>query len=637
MISTRQIKYLGTMRSAGRGKRSTMAHVPELNNIVTAMGARIRELEQALATARGHVLDMQRSIDTVLSTPMLTRTEPSFTTTQRGPGSFNVNACGDAVYFGPTAGSESLLSFEGASVNSRSRFPFTPITESFPFSSEKTPWDEDLALLQLSAHLPSEERAWRLCETYYRNGCWTGMPIMQSEIVELLTLVYDNIPSEEQYEPATLTQKMAGLFFVFCAWSLGRPQSSSVQPEADRYFDLACAGMSIKPLFENPNVVTVQALTLLACYYSHGGPRFTMDGAWSTISLASRVSQRLGLREPFASTVHIVLTVEQIAKNRLHIPSQVLESSSDRQARWRGTKEVTAPIMEKFLKATRPDYDDVLDMDQRIRKYIHSCPFQRFPSLVDEPPFAYIQRNLVPLLSKTMILYIHSRYFVEFVETIREKPTNPISSSYSASFLAAYLSASGIIEGNKRNFTIHPELFTRWWSSWKSLFHAAGSFSASPQLAIRRKMATPTLSLGLLPQSTFSKRAQHPHPPLDPEIQRDIDIFVCSTRIIGGKRELQRALGALTSRTENADTQAHAPVPAPATNQQEPTPQSLDSYLQQILDSPNFDYLPHTSESGLPHMSSDDTGFFVPYQPAYSADSGLAANLKGCADYPQNL
>jgi hypothetical protein len=63
--------------------------------------------------------------------------------------------------------------------------------------------------------------------------------------------------------------------------------------EADHYFDLACAAMSIRPIFDNPTVVTVQALTLLACYYGHGGPKFSLDGAWSTISFASSFSQRV--------------------------------------------------------------------------------------------------------------------------------------------------------------------------------------------------------------------------------------------------------------------------------------------------------------------------------------------------------
>ncbi|KAJ6454761.1 hypothetical protein C8R47DRAFT_1029826, partial [Mycena vitilis] len=644
----------GTMRSSGRGKRSTMAHVPELNTIITGMGERIRELEQALATARGHRWDMQKPIDTLLSTPMRIRTEPSCTITPRAKalGSFNVNDDGHAVYFGPTAGPESLLSFEGASASGPSRFPFTAITESFPFSSDRAPWDEDLALLQLSAHLPSEERAWRLCETYYRNGCWTGMPIMQSETVELLTLVYHNIASEDECQPATLTQKMAVLYLVFALGSLVDLDLPSYSPEADRYFDLACAAMSIKPLFENPSVVTVQALTLLACYYSHGGPRFTMDGAWSTISLASSVSQRVH-REKFGTKfppnflnrcralfweTYSIETYYGLAVGRptgtflsdISCPFPPDEADDEqpfvkifpgyRQARWRGTKEVTAPIMERFLKATRPDYDVVLDMDQRIRKYMHSSPFQRFPSLADEPPFAYIQRNLIPLLSKTMILYIHSRYFVE---AIREQPTNPISSSYSASFLAAYLSASGVIETNKRNFTTHPELFTRWWSSWKSLFHAA-IIMGIPATRYPKKNHYPHAVLGLITAvdlfekgaaSSFRaqsglatlqrllEKAVKSHSevkselnpvlpkPLDPEIQRDIDIFVGATRIIGGKGELQRVLGAVASGTEDADEQQLAPMSIPAITEQDPTPQSLDSYLQQFFASPPFEYV----------------------------------------------
>jgi hypothetical protein len=46
---------------------------------------------------------------------------------------------------------------------------------------------------------------------------------------------------------------------------------------------------------------------------------------------------------------------------------------------------------------------------------------------------------------------------------MRDSPLNPLASSYSGAFIAAYLSAAGIIEANKRNFTTHPLLFTRWY------------------------------------------------------------------------------------------------------------------------------------------------------------------------------
>jgi hypothetical protein len=56
--------------------------------------------------------------------------------------------------------------------------------------------------------------------------------------------------------------------------------------------------------------------------------------------------------------------------------------------------------MEDFTAISKPSYKAVLEMDRTIRKYMHLCPCERFPSLEDEPPSAYAQRHLLPLLSK---------------------------------------------------------------------------------------------------------------------------------------------------------------------------------------------------------------------------------------------
>jgi hypothetical protein len=76
---------------------------PELTTVITEMGDRIRELEQAVASTHRNG-----------SSPY----HPLLGTTPRVPapsvpaqnaeilGSFSVNEAGDALYFGPTAGTE---------------------------------------------------------------------------------------------------------------------------------------------------------------------------------------------------------------------------------------------------------------------------------------------------------------------------------------------------------------------------------------------------------------------------------------------------------------------------------------------------------------------------------------------------
>ncbi|KAF7376607.1 Zn(2)-C6 fungal-type domain-containing protein [Mycena sanguinolenta] len=325
------------------------------------------------------------------------------------------------------------------------------------------------------------------------------MPLMQCEAVELLTLIYRPNP----HSSAT-PQQMAVLYLIFALGSLVDLDLPPYNSDADHYFDIACAAMAIKPFFENPTVVTVQALTLISCYYAHGGQKFSMGSAWSTISLASSLSQRLGLhRESFSSQLPSkisnrcralfweIYSIETLYGLSVGRPTGTCSSNINcpyppdepedaqpfvkiypgyRHARWEGTRIVTAPIMEAFLTTRKPSYDAVLAMDQAIREYIHSFSFERFPKYENEPPSAFIQRHLIPLFGKTMLLYIHSG---SFVEAMRDDSVHPLASSYSVSFLAAYRNASEIIKANIMNFASHPMLFTRWWTIWTGLFNAA--------------------------------------------------------------------------------------------------------------------------------------------------------------------
>lgn len=66
---------------------------------------------------------------------------------------------------------------------------------------------------------------------------------------------------------------------------------------------------------------------------------------------------------------------------------------------------------------------------------------------------------LIPV--SAVLMYIHSG---SFVEALRDNPANPLSSSYSTSFLASYRIASEVIKADIRHFADYPMLFTRWYA-----------------------------------------------------------------------------------------------------------------------------------------------------------------------------
>ncbi|KAJ7107907.1 hypothetical protein C8R44DRAFT_885298 [Mycena epipterygia] len=494
-----------------------MSDVPELTAFISEMGHRIRQLEHAVS--RTHTGGRASSHPLLASAP---RAPAPWLPAQNvdDPGSFTVKEAGDAMYLGRTAGPEELLSSSGASGSNGyewKRFSFTAVTDSFLFSSEQPPsWDADCALEQLLTHLPFKEKAWSLCETYYRNSCWTGMPIMQEEAVELLTQVYQPFHTEEHYSAVT-TQKIAVLYLILALGSLVDLDLPPDSDEADRYFGLGSAAMSVRSVFEKPTVVAVQALVLIAIYYAHGGRRFSLDGTWAMISMASCIARTLGMhRESFGAKLpskacnrcrvlfwetYSIETIYGCALGRPtgtflsditcpFPPDEDAEAQSFvklypgyRAACWEFTKQVTALIMERCLTTAKPNYDTVLDLDQKIRRYVLDSPFERFPT-PENSPSSFIQRHLIPQFTKTgenhhsalwntgwmTLTGLHNP---SFFEAMRDNPANPLSSAYAASFLAAYRCASEVIRADIENFARYPRLFNRWWSIWKGLFNAA--------------------------------------------------------------------------------------------------------------------------------------------------------------------
>ncbi|KAK7007499.1 fungal-specific transcription factor domain-containing protein [Favolaschia claudopus] len=531
----------GTLFTSGRGKRSMIFQVAELNTVIARMGERIQSLQEALLNAG--IPPHKQRIFMEADVRNIAESTPS----QSGAvtGSLRVNLDGDTEYFGPTAGCAALFTSPtppDPSSPENERFLLTALTSSFPFSPSTTtasavpPWNVPLATAHLLAHLPPEVRAWSLCDLYYRNGCWTGMPVLQSQTVELLSLIYHDIDiAPPVYMPpnyvnpfdhtlsqsknlkkltkddgdtdtplATLTQ-LALIYLIFALGALVDLDLPAYNREAEQYFDLASAAMSIDSVFRSDDedegegkgrrgVERVQALVLFACWHAHGGEGNSMAAAWGMVSLAGQVAKKLGLyRESYGAKLSETLAtrcralfwetfyIETMFGLSLGRPTGTLlaeidcplppDESEDMQpflklfpgylhARWEFVKNVTAPIMERFTTTTRPSYKTVLEMDRLIRKHMHTCPCARFPKFEGEPPSAYAQRELLPLMSNFYIMYIHAG---SFVEAIRDNAAHPFDSAYTHSFAAAWMTALHTIRRHKQIFTAHRELYRRWW------------------------------------------------------------------------------------------------------------------------------------------------------------------------------
>ncbi|KAJ7144441.1 fungal-specific transcription factor domain-containing protein, partial [Mycena epipterygia] len=478
----------------------------ELSSIIQIMGDRIRQLETAVAEATCYesgtpnpllcedLLAIKRSAELARSSPDSTPAQLADTF-----GALAVSASGTSRYFGPTAG----LSAQGSTGGDRAEFAstFAGMIQSLHFDPTYSMlWDPVLCRETLLAHLPDEFRAWTLYEIYVNKASWYGTPIMPDELHDLLGEVYDTNPTINAYELSS--HALAVVFLVFALAALADLSLPAYSVQADTYFDLGRSALALEPVFGSSDLRTVQALVLAGIYYAAGGPRYSIDSAWSIVSMACSLCQTVhregahtGLDNKTAQRrramfweVYSLDTFQALSFGRpLTIPLADVtcefpadtEQTMDSEGRtipgfyhtkWKFIQDITAPMAQVYTSVTPPTYEKVLDLDRRLRQFIESRPFAHYRG----PTFlAHIRSALLPRFCANLMVYIHRS---SFVQALKDRPDNPLESPYASSFLAAYRAASYVIKSDTRSFALFPREFHRWWPIWTSQLRITYAF-----------------------------------------------------------------------------------------------------------------------------------------------------------------
>ena len=161
----------------------------------------------------------------------------------------------------------------------------------------------DALLDRLEAQLPPQPRAWALCETFYEHLSWWTRPIKRDELIDdILVPIYrcKNEPARKTYfrdssEDETNENRsphlLATLYLVLALGALVDLTLPACSGEAELYYRLGRAALSLRPVFDSQEVDTVQALLLMAAYQSLCTGRYSLESAWRLISLAAKVAQ----------------------------------------------------------------------------------------------------------------------------------------------------------------------------------------------------------------------------------------------------------------------------------------------------------------------------------------------------------
>jgi Fungal specific transcription factor domain len=163
------------------------------------------------------------------------------------------------------------------------------------------------ALLQ--SHLPSWSNACRLCDLYLEQAPWFFGAVTKRQLhEELLPVFYTEAPvpvspidltatAAKPTSPKGTAHDLALLFVIFCFGTLtdvGLP-SAPDNAEAEQYYQLTKAALTIEPVLERPpSVATVQTLALMAIYEGLCSGENSIESTWALMGMATKLAQSVG-------------------------------------------------------------------------------------------------------------------------------------------------------------------------------------------------------------------------------------------------------------------------------------------------------------------------------------------------------
>ncbi|TCD68013.1 hypothetical protein EIP91_011624 [Steccherinum ochraceum] len=520
--------------SAGQGTRFVLADTEQLHNKIGQMSERIRQLEDALSISQSGASDerhpllrddllsikyglevrrpnddehlrkkMSSTIDTLGTLTLGEHGETKFIGRSGGPETWFLDAA-------HSIGESSSLKGQGESERPKVEDDFDNLAFTFPLQLPIAQDGVNNLLRRLECELPPQTRAWELCETYLSHFAWWFRPIKRDELLnDVASPIYryaGDMTSNEGYRGDVRCPHLLAVLYL--ALAVGALVDLALPPcsaEAEKYYRLGRAALSLKSVFDSPEVETIEALALMSAYHSLCSTRHTTESAWSLISLAARLSHSVGLHrdsskwglEPriverrrnlfwevyLFEGVHCNLLGRPPGLSRMHtdvdLPSDE-EQGMDEAGRpiegywhWKlGFQQSIVNYAHDILLNTEtPQYEVILSLDRRLRQA--TIPdVKLFPKPEDDDysnASLSMQGALISQIRSIGMIGLHRTFFTQ---ALLDHPANPLKSPYAPSFLAATRCASVVIN----SFLYHGErslsLYGRFWSMWTHAFTA---------------------------------------------------------------------------------------------------------------------------------------------------------------------
>ncbi|CAK5262114.1 unnamed protein product [Mycena citricolor] len=296
--------------SGGQGTRFILADTDQLHSKIAEMSQRIRQLEEALAILQASISsDRHPLLATDLLKIKFAAEAPAVSqpvdkeSEEQGIdalGTLTFGDSGEVMYFGRSAGTETLLCAEDYDSDSEeeqtdSELPRSLSADIVDLDSAEFPCGQPNPEkhARLRTLLPPLKQAIEMCEGYLAHGALFFRPIKRDE---LLGTFMQSIYANTLDDPHSL----ATLFFIFAVASLLDMKLPPFSAEAERFYHGGKAALGLRAIYDAPRVDTVRAVGMMATYHSLAGKKYSRDSAWCLMSIASKVAQSIGLHRDCA-------------------------------------------------------------------------------------------------------------------------------------------------------------------------------------------------------------------------------------------------------------------------------------------------------------------------------------------------
>ncbi|KAF6742024.1 hypothetical protein DFP72DRAFT_940614 [Ephemerocybe angulata] len=509
----------------GEGSRFVLAATDHLREKISQLEARMHGLEDALAVANAPY-----SVD---PHPLLVRNDDHSPVDDEGfrqasnpnagnsprnspglgepMGTILVDGKGGSRFFGPSGGSESLLMSHEIQLPSLLA-PNGPVKDldpsylppiinqcyqSFPFTATNASVDAKAVQATTESYLPAMERATALCSTCLENLASTfDINFRKKLFNELIPAIYRKAAGE--YGPHELSLLFVVLA-IGCLLDLALPPYSL---EAQHYYRLAGATLTLQPVLGEQSFTAVQALHLMSIYDGMTGNESNLEKSYALLDLAGQVAIKVGLHvdpsswgfqgpEAYARRLYFWSLISDVLWQSLVTgrPPSILTSSiqcrvpslKDEElyrheeplatyGTWqlRVDSECLVPLSMTLLSAKPPSYGTILELDKKIREnsILREDLVQNHNPHTDTALRIFSRVHYQDL----MLMFLHRAYFAE---AMSEFPDDPLGSPYGYSVRAAYSSACVVLQDTRDLFLKKPILCPRIWRVWSFAFTAA--------------------------------------------------------------------------------------------------------------------------------------------------------------------